>query len=298
MAKSPGHKLGLVQAVNISDKFDIYTFTYSRIKSLWMSRFKWINLPDFVRDEFLERELFTGSVSLFRNDRVKTRPIEALPWVNVGPYDKYNEPTHWQVFGRNFRQICFNFDSVICYDSKTRFTGQRLAQYYAYRLAKIEKEITVNVNMQKYPVIVKTTKTGELTAKNFFAQVKSDAEAILVYKDQGDFTESDISTLDLNVPEAYLNLNLLYVQIWNQMLTTLGIDNANQDKREREIGAEVASNNQQISLYRNSCLDARKFACKRANSLWGTNIDVMYAADFEKEGNQNVNVDDSTENDM
>lgn len=272
--------MGFTMPPNLADKFDIYRFNYNKLRNVALSAFVWEGLPKGLDSEIIERQLFSsGTLTFFKRDDIRLRPITALPWANLGRLDIYGEPTKWWAYGHDgFRQLCFSFDSVICYYNKARLTGNQICQYYAYKLAKIEKEMMVNVNMQKFPVILKTTKKGELTAKNFYAQVKSDNEAILVYKDSGEFDPDggDVKTLNLNVPVAYLDLQVLYNQVMNQFLTDLGINNSNQDKRERQITGEVEGNMEHVNVNKDSCLSVRKQACEKMKAIWGTNVQVRY----------------------
>jgi hypothetical protein len=62
-------------------------------------------------------------------------------------------------------------------------------------------------------------------------------------------------------------------------MTFLGINNSNQDKRERLVADEVAANDQQISAARNSAMGARKYACEQINKRFGLDISVEWNED-------------------
>ena len=64
------------------------------------------------------------------------------------------------------------------------------------------------------------------------------------------------------------------LNVWNECLTTLGINNANTEKRERLITDEVEANNEMIEICSDVMLKAREEACKRINNMFGLNIKV------------------------
>ena len=71
------------------------------------------------------------------------------------------------------------------------------------------------------------------------------------------------------------------------MFTFLGINNANQDKRERLVASEVDANDEQVEQARFNMLDARLDACKLINDMFGLDISVKFRNDevqqqFEK----------------
>ena len=61
-------------------------------------------------------------------------------------------------------------------------------------------------------------------------------------------------------------------------MTVLGIDNANQDKKERVQSAEVNANNTQIIASRNIWLSEREKFVKKLNEKYGTNVKVSFRA--------------------
>ena len=61
-------------------------------------------------------------------------------------------------------------------------------------------------------------------------------------------------------------------------MTLLGIDNANQDKKERVQSAEVNANNTQIIASRNIWLSERQKAVEKFNEKFGQNVKVSFRA--------------------
>jgi len=56
----------------------------------------------------------------------------------------------------------------------------------------------------------------------------------------------------------------------------LGLNNANQDKKERLVTDEVSANDEQVMASRNIHLKARKTAADKINKMFGLNINVKF----------------------
>lgn len=91
-----------------------------------------------------------------------------------------------------------------------------------------------------------------------------------------------IEALDLGVnPDAYDKLSILRTRVWNELMTLLGIDSANQDKKERLVASEVSANDSQTDSFRYVNLNARRQACDAIKLVWGYDVTVEYNAEVE-----------------
>jgi hypothetical protein len=93
-----------------------------------------------------------------------------------------------------------------------------------------------------------------------------------------------VEALDLGVlPESYEKLSILRGRVWNEAITLLGIDSANQDKKERMVVAEVGANDSQTDSFRFVSLNARRQACEMINEVFDLEVTVDFMTKIEEE---------------
>ena len=109
--------------------------------------------------------------------------------------------------------------------------------------------------------------------KNLYMQY--DGNEPFIFGDK-DMEFDGIKCLKTDAPYVADKLQVLKHQIWNEALTFCGIENSNQDKKERLVADEVGSNYGNIEAQRNVMLNARRQAADKINRMFGTNIEVGF----------------------
>ena len=66
------------------------------IEMLAVSRFKWINLPPYIDERYLELTLFENGLALFFPDKRKGVNRFMVTSGNIGGANNYNNPTSFQ----------------------------------------------------------------------------------------------------------------------------------------------------------------------------------------------------------
>lgn len=111
--------------------------------------------------------------------------------------------------------------------------------------------------------------------QNFIDQIRKGVKTIFTWSN---FDLNSINVLPTQAPWVAESVNVLKQSILRECMTLLGIDNANQDKKERVQSAEVNANNTQIIASRNIWLSEREKFVKKLNEKYGTNVKVSFRA--------------------
>lgn len=272
-----GSKLSLsnkLQKEADMENWDTYVYWFYRIVEIAVNGFRWKNLPQEIDERYLEMILcFNGRGIFFRDDVIG---YAALEMSSEGEYDIYNIPQRRMAHGNNgyFRDDLTPDDSVIIYNNYTRTPEILTIRLYARRLAEIDRAIDINIRTQKTTKILKCAEEERLTYQNLLAKYDGGTPFILGSKNLA--TLGDIETLDLTTPYIADKLQLQKRQVFNEVLTYFGIENANTEKRERLITDEITSNMGGVAISRNSRMNARKQACAEINRVFRLNVSVEF----------------------
>lgn len=247
----------------------------NRLKEYALNMFEWINLPKTVDARFIELVLFEeGKINFFQD---KLIGFLALRVNESGKQNVYNEFDKKHIYANNgFSRVRNLRNSVTIYNNYLHTPTYTTVNLYAIRLARVTRAIDLNIEAQKTPVLITCPENQKLSLKNVYEQYKGNAPVI--YTDS-EFNLDSIKVLKTDAPFVVDKLTLYKHDIWNEVMTFLGVNNSNQDKKERLVANEVDANDEQIEQARFNMLDARKDACKKINDMFGLNIDVKFRND-------------------
>ena len=276
-------KLGEIYKKTIKGKMDVTDFLNAytqadylfRLKEYAINCFEWINLPDTVDARFIENELFDkGRINFFKD---KTLGYLCLPVNESGPINIYNEPTKKYIYASDgFRRVRNISNSVTVYNNFLKTPTFTTVNLYAIRLAEVQRTIDTNMLAQKTPVTIICPENERLAFKNIYKQITGNKPVIW---GTSELNLDNYKVLNTSAPYVVDKLTLYKHDLWNEVMTFLGVNNANQDKKERLVESEVGANDEQIEQARFNMLDARKLACKKINDMFGLNIDVKFRND-------------------
>lgn len=275
---------------NNSDTADqnFYALMYTRILSeMCVNRFKWLGLPDSVNERFLEQTLFRQSLAVFYKD-FEYDQFLALRGSGVGPMNMYDDYTQFRVYGNSSfvgktMKVISDFNPNGCvpiWANANRQPDWDIVVTYAARLARIDRSIDITaMNMRKSKVVVADENT-RLTATNINNEIEKGASFIAVNQ-QGRQLIADMANVDIGVDKDYIDrLQIARTRMWNDCMGLLGLNNANQDKKERLVAAEVSANDDQVSNMRAVNLMERKRAIREINKRFGLSVDVKFNVDL------------------
>lgn len=262
------------QSAELNNK--TYIDYYNRLMELALNVFEWENLPPSVDERFLELTLYEMGYCLYFNDEIIGNL--ALTCTIGGHLDVYRMPVLRRAYAVNgYNKMCSTKDSVLIFNNYLHTPTQLTIELFARRLYEIERAIDVNVKAQKTPTLILSSEQQRLTMQNLYMQY--DGNEPFIFGDKNMDIEG-IKSLKTDAPFVADKLENLKHQIWNEALTFCGIENSNQDKKERLVSDEVGSNYGNIEAQRNVMLNARKQACKKINTMFRTNIDVHFRSNL------------------
>lgn len=252
------------------------TFSYYYYKLMLIARslFKWNDLPNNMDERWIEKYLFNSGKCIFYKDPDMGYMVAGL--AEQGGINCYGDPTTVYPVAENYvyrgKQLINNDNCYIIRNNDLMLPEFPIVRQYAFKLTNIDRAIDVNIEAQKTPTIVRCSDKQRLSLKNAINQ-RRDNEPVIWTADNSNITDL-ISTLELNPPMVFKDLQIQKHMILNEVFTDFGINNANMDKKERMVANEVEANNEQVKASEDVMLKVREEACKQINRIFGTNISV------------------------
>jgi len=256
-----------------------YNMYYELLMLMATSIYEWVNLPESIDQRFLEITLFNRGLALFFFDD-RFNAFLATQATPQGKINMYNNPVAFHAFASNgYNKHLKASECVPIWSNFLRRPDINAVRIYARRLADIDRAVDVNLNAQKTPIFIAVSESQRLTVINLVKQYTGN-EPIILGAD-GILDPSQMQYISPDAPYIVDKLLTDKGKIWNEIMTILGINNANMDKRERLVADEVNANTGQVEANRLVHLNSRRFACEEINRKYDLNVDVMHRTDFE-----------------
>lgn len=253
-----------------------------QLTELSMNRFKWIGLPDTVDERFLEATLFQNALCVFYFDKDVDRYL-ALRAAAKGQPNWYDNPTNFNVIGGRINKHLGPRECVPIWANRMRIPDHDIVYLYANRLAQADRTIDINLMTQRHTQFLFVDEDERQSAVAVMRQVSEGQPMVFGTRSlQGMMERIQAFNLQLH-PDTVTKMQDARNKLWNEAMTLLGINNGNQDKRERLVAAEVSANDEQVLANRNVGLTARAYACEQINRMFGLSVSVTWnnAADAE-----------------
>lgn len=292
------------------------------IAELAVNRFKWEGLPESIDPRFLEMTLLLNGLAVFYWDRrfdkllcVKassTGYVNFMDWPTsftvIGPGAKIGEGKNSQTTFAPKMLSAFN--PFVDRSDKDRDKGIPMWPNYfrqseldtimifSTRLARTDHTLEINTANARQNKFVTSSANTKLSMVNLARQVD---EGVNVIQPADSALMENIGVVDLGVqPDLFDKLSILRTRWWNECMGLLGIDNANQDKKERLVADEVSANDAQTDSMRHVALNARRQAVEYINEVFELDIKVEFNVEVEKMAqemavSQGINSESETE---
>lgn len=242
------------------------------------NRFKWINLPKTINPRFLEMTLARNALAVFYYDFEMGRYL-ALRGSPADTGDVQDDPNAFHVHGNRFSPKYLGTEwCVPIWSNYFRVPDWDIVMVYASRIAEIDVTLEINARQARRTKIITVDENRRLSYENIVKQIDEGQPAIKVTEDI--LRDNAIQALDLGMdPDSLTNLHMYRTRVMNEFMGAIGINNSNQDKKERLVSDEVDANNDQVAAVRFVNLNARQQAVAEINDKFGLDIRVEYNAD-------------------
>ena len=260
-----------------------------RMKKICLSMFDWVNLPESMNARFLEMCLYyNGQAAMLYSDELGYLNTMASDggYINI-----YGLPTEVMCYSYRFneRRSLYTVDTgeekgkecILVMNNYERVPTSAAISLFAYRLAEAQRTVDVNIKSLRTPILITTDQKQYYTLKKMYEEYDGNTPAI--FADKNLISPDALKAIKTDAPVLLDDIMQYKREIWNEFLTTMGLQNLS-EKKERLISNEVDSNNEVINMNLQALLIPRKEACKQFNEKYGLAgdkaIDVRVRSDL------------------
>lgn len=252
----------------------------NRMKTIMLSRFEWVNLPDSMNERYLEKCLYYfGRASFIDTEEygILNTQTNSNGYLNIYglPTKLHNRTYNGITFDRKLYQTLSDNpekqrkeECILVLNDKEGLPTAYTIELFAYRLYLAERTIDTNISAQRTPVLLLCNDKQRLTMENLYSQYDGNKPFIFADKNNGIDLDS-IKSIKTEAPYIVDKVSEYKKDIWNEFLTFAGVNNLQTEKAERLISDEANQNNEVINLFLQNYLTPRKLACKQFNDLFG-----------------------------
>lgn len=249
-----------------------------RIVEAALNRFEYLNFPDTIDVRYMEMSVFRHGLAVFYFDEQFSRYL-ALRGTPAGVINMYGNPTQFQVYGNN--QVNKRLSSKNCvpiWGNYMRTPDWDFISVFTTQLAEITRTIEIQTMHHRMPFLFGVDDNEKKTFQDVWTLVQQGEPAIFGTETFTGSVQDKVAVFPTGADrgETLGNLVNLKHHVWNEAMTFLGIENSNQDKKERLVVDEVASNNGQIINAREIALNSRRMACEQINKRFDLEVDVIW----------------------
>lgn len=255
---------------------------FAYLCNLYLNAFEWQGLPDSVNARFLEETLFWDAKALFFND--SNQGYLALPCAGEGNMNVYWEYTKYRATSNLYNETYDAEDCVLIRENQVMYPPLFMIETWAAKISDAGRTLDVYAKTMKKPWLLTCENDDKLTHKTLIEDI-DDNELIVIGAQRlgGENMRAYANNQD---GQGLMALWRHKHELEDEVLTYMGVNNANTEKRERLITSEVESNNQLIQLNLDAHLDWRKKAAEEINEKFGLSVSVDIKHDYIKDAGE------------
>lgn len=275
----------------IKENDDAFYDYLDRITKIASSIFVWKNLPTSMDGEWLELCLYWYGECALVYDKQKGHINTKC--ATAGYLNIYGLPTQINCFSYGYqKQLPVYYGTQIGdeYSQCIHVLNNRLKiptvvsiERFCEKLANADLTADINIRAQKTPIIVVGEESQKLTLKNLYTQYAGNSP--IIFGDKDVIKLDSLKVLKTDAPFVADQIMNYKKEIWNELLTFLGINNIVTDKRERQIKDEVNSNNELININLRNSLQSRQKACDLFNKKYNLTGDKQIKVELNSDLN-------------
>ena len=162
-----------------------------------------------------------------------------------------------------------NKDVVIAYALKSHRPIKEIVAYQVDRIVSVRNAISQNLHINMIPFLIKESH-NDARLKNIFDDIFNGEEIVAVAPEDLEIFQD---TLDLKAPYIIDKLQAYEKDLFNELLTFLGINNmGTQEKKERMIIGEIESNNELIAIFGDCYLREAEIESGKIKEVLGATV--------------------------
>lgn len=239
------------------------------------NRFKWTGLPDEINVRFMELTLLRSALSVFYRDEEYGKYFAAAATPD-GMRNFIDEPTGYTITGRgDYPSRPLEKDECVpIWANYSQVPDVDIIELYSQRLANLDRTVEIQGKNLRRTRMLMGTKNTRHTLAQVNRQIDEGQPSIGVGTN---FDIDSIREIDMGGnPDSLEKLQLARTREWNMAMGMLGINHANQDKKERLVADEVGANDEQVTAMKFVNLNARRDAAREISEKYGLNVEVTF----------------------
>lgn len=267
---------------NVKGQINATTFYWERyLLRLVFGAFDFNGCPDDWDKDYMMSHLFIDGFFTITDTSAGVLPLACgVSGVNV-----FNRPTTANIANVVLGMLTRTID-VDCAMIKLQYNYMGIMDCInraADLLASCDKGIAVNlINSMATMIMFADDKTQAATMQKMYDDMSAGVPAVFVKRSQ--VQKSDVYFNNVKNNFVADDIQIVQRKIVDQFLTSIGINNANTDKRERMIRAEAESNDVEVQASVEHWLECVNKGLEVANRLYGLNLEFVRKR-FESESN-------------